>query len=69
MYLDDDNNEIVGENLSLETEVQTRTRLDSFYSATSRKSTYYSTGSASSYHSMEDSSSLTPGIFFIKKNF
>ncbi|CAG5088845.1 Similar to Sphk2: Sphingosine kinase 2 (Mus musculus) [Cotesia congregata] len=41
MYLDDDNNEIVGENLSLETEVQTRTRLDSFYSATSRKSTYY----------------------------
>ncbi|XP_044586474.1 sphingosine kinase 2-like isoform X1 [Cotesia glomerata] len=60
IYLDDDNNEIVGENLSLETEVQTRTRLDSFYSATSRKSTYYSTGSASSYHSMEDSSSLTP---------
>ncbi|XP_057331534.1 sphingosine kinase 2-like isoform X1 [Microplitis mediator] len=59
IYLDD-NNDVVGENLSLETEIQSRTRLDSFYSATSRKSTYYSTGSASSYHSMEDSGSLTP---------
>lgn len=60
MYLDE--NEVITENLALETDTQTRTRLDSFYSTTSRKSTYFSTGSASSYHSMEDNDNLTAGI-------
>ncbi|XP_015108405.1 sphingosine kinase 2 isoform X2 [Diachasma alloeum] len=58
MYLDE--NEVITDNLALETETQARTRLDSFYSATSRKSTYFSTGSASSYHSMEDNENSTP---------
>ncbi|XP_043274590.1 sphingosine kinase 2-like [Venturia canescens] len=49
-----DSNEIITESLALETETQSRSRLDSFYSATSRKSTYFSTGSVSSYHSMDD---------------
>ncbi|KAK1135772.1 hypothetical protein K0M31_000346 [Melipona bicolor] len=49
-----DDNEIISENITLETEAERRQRLDSFYSATSAKSTYFSTGSISSYHSIED---------------
>lgn len=52
-----DDNEVITENLSLETETEKRRRLDSFYSATSAKSTYFSTGSASSYHSINDDDS------------
>jgi len=49
-----DDNDMITENLALETETEKRRRLDSFYSATSAKSTYFSTGSASSYHSIND---------------
>ncbi|XP_011868908.1 PREDICTED: sphingosine kinase 1-like isoform X2 [Vollenhovia emeryi] len=52
-----DDNDVITENLALETENERRHRLDSFYSATSVKSTYFSTGSASSYHSVEDDDS------------
>ncbi|XP_034943663.1 sphingosine kinase 1-like [Chelonus insularis] len=55
MYMDE--SDLIEEKLSLETEVQSRTRLDSFYSATSKKSAYFSTGSASSYHSVEENES------------
>lgn len=47
-------NEIISESITLETEVEKRHRLDSFYSATSARSTYFSTGSISSYHSVDD---------------
>ncbi|XP_076750008.1 sphingosine kinase 2 [Xylocopa sonorina] len=46
-------NEMLNENITLETEAEKRQRLDSFYSATSARSTYFSTGSISSYHSIE----------------
>lgn len=49
-----DDNEIISDNITLETEAERRQRLDSFYSATSAKSTYFSTGSISSYHSIDD---------------
>ena len=49
-----DDNEIISENITLETEIERRQRLDSFYSATSAKSTYFSTGSISSYHSVDE---------------
>ncbi|CAK9818794.1 Sphingosine kinase 2 [Anthophora plagiata] len=49
-----DDNEIISESLTLETDAEKRQRLDSFYSATSARSTYFSTGSISSYHSVED---------------
>lgn len=52
-----DDNDVITENLALETENEKRHRLDSFYSATSAKSTYFSTGSVSSYHSVEDNDS------------
>lgn len=48
-------NEVITESLALETETQIRRRLDSFYSATSRRSTYYSAGAVSSYQSFNDS--------------
>lgn len=57
-----DDNDVITENLDLETENERRHRLDSFYSATSAKSTYFSTGSASSYHSMEDDDSTEIGM-------
>lgn len=60
MYLDDD--EINGENIALETGFEGRRRLDSFYSATSRKSAYFSTGSTSSYRSMENSDNSQKGL-------
>ncbi|KAK0082605.1 hypothetical protein PV325_010108 [Microctonus aethiopoides] len=53
-----DEGEVIGENISLETEIQTRTRLDSFYSTTSKKSTYFSTGSNSTYHSLDENDSI-----------
>ncbi|XP_077267256.1 sphingosine kinase 2 [Temnothorax americanus] len=56
-----DDNDVITENLNLETENERRHRLDSFYSATSAKSTYFSTGSVSSYHSMEDNDSTEIG--------
>ncbi|XP_017761073.1 PREDICTED: sphingosine kinase 2-like [Eufriesea mexicana] len=49
-----DDNEIINESITLETEAERRQRLDSFYSATSVKSTYFSTGSISSYHSIDE---------------
>ncbi|XP_076394116.1 sphingosine kinase 2 isoform X2 [Megachile rotundata] len=49
-----DDNEIISESLTLETETERRQRLDSFYSTTSAKSTYFSTGSVSSYHSIDE---------------
>ncbi|KOC70276.1 Sphingosine kinase 2 [Habropoda laboriosa] len=49
-----DDNEIISESITLETDAERRQRLDSFYSATSARSTYFSTGSISSYHSVED---------------
>jgi len=58
-----DDNDMITENLALETENERRHRLDSFYSATSAKSTYFSTGSASSYHSMEDDNSTEIGMY------
>lgn len=58
-----DDNDVITENLALETENERRHRLDSFYSATSAKSTYFSTGSASSYHSMEDDNSTEIGMY------
>ncbi|XP_025155147.1 sphingosine kinase 2 isoform X2 [Harpegnathos saltator] len=54
-------NEIITESLTLETETEKRHRLDSFYSATSAKSTYFSTGSVSSYHSVDDNDSAEIG--------
>lgn len=54
--------EILSDTIELETETQTRHRLDSFYSATSVKSTYFSTGSISSYHSMDDLEILGKGM-------
>jgi len=62
-----DDNDVITENLALETENGKRNRLDSFYSATSAKSTYFSTGSASSYHSMEDNDSTEIGML-LKSN-
>lgn len=59
-------NEIITEKLELETETERRHRLDSFYSATSARSTYFSTGSISSYHSIDDSDSAEIGMFLIK---
>ncbi|XP_066590910.1 sphingosine kinase 1-like [Prorops nasuta] len=56
-----DSTQIITDDLRLETEPEIRPRLDSFYSATSRKSTYFSTGSMSSYHSMEDASTTEIG--------
>lgn len=55
------------ESLALETEMQGRNRLDSFYSATSRKSTYFSTGSMSSYHSMDDNEDSAQGVDSLQK--
>ncbi|XP_076236821.1 sphingosine kinase 2 isoform X2 [Calliopsis andreniformis] len=49
-----EDNEIISESITLETEAERRHRLDSFYSATSARSTYFSTGSISSYHSVEE---------------
>ncbi|XP_024940800.1 sphingosine kinase 2 isoform X3 [Cephus cinctus] len=54
----DDEDEVITESLSLETEKQSRHRLDSFYSATSRKSTYFSAGAMSSYHSVNESDGI-----------
>ncbi|XP_015428810.1 PREDICTED: sphingosine kinase 2-like [Dufourea novaeangliae] len=47
-----EDSEIISESITLETEAEKRHRLDSFYSATSARSTYFSTGSISSYHSI-----------------
>ncbi|XP_032684166.1 sphingosine kinase 1 isoform X1 [Odontomachus brunneus] len=58
---DCDENEMIAESLTLETENEKRHRLDSFYSATSAKSTYFSTGSVSSYHSVDDGDSAEIG--------
>lgn len=60
-----DDNEIITESLTLETETEKRHRLDSFYSAKSAKSTYFSTGSVSSYHSIDDSDSAEIGMLLI----
>ncbi|XP_076619563.1 sphingosine kinase 2 isoform X1 [Colletes latitarsis] len=49
-----EDSEIISESITLETETERRHRLDSFYSATSARSTYYSTGSISSYHSVDE---------------
>ena len=54
MYDHVNESELMTDALALETEEPIRDRLDSFYSATSKKSTYFSTGSVSSYHSFED---------------
>lgn len=54
VFNDVEENELTTDALALETEDYTRGRLDSFYSTTSKKSTYFSTGSVSSYHSFED---------------
>lgn len=62
---DCDDNEIITESLTLETETEKRHRLDSFYSATSAKSTYFSTGSVSSYHSVDDGDSEEIGMLLI----
>lgn len=62
---DCDENEMIVESLTLETENEKRHRLDSFYSATSAKSTYFSTGSVSSYHSVDDSDSAEIGMLLI----
>ncbi|EZA53682.1 hypothetical protein DMN91_007771 [Ooceraea biroi] len=51
-----DDFDVIPDNLALETETERRHRLDSFYSATSAKSTYFSAGSVSSYHSIDDDS-------------
>lgn len=58
-YREDD---VIMENITLETEVEGRQRLDSFYSATSAKSTYFSTSSVSSYHSIDDTDLKGPDI-------
>ncbi|XP_011630564.1 sphingosine kinase 2 [Pogonomyrmex barbatus] len=63
-----DDNDVITENLALETQDERRQRLDSFYSATSAKSTYFSTGSASSYHSMDDDDSTEIGTENICNN-
>ncbi|KAG7189699.1 hypothetical protein KM043_017367 [Ampulex compressa] len=55
---DCDTGDLSGDGITLETDVQRRQRLDSFYSATSARSTYFSTGSISSYHSMDESNSV-----------
>ncbi|XP_012259129.2 sphingosine kinase 1-like [Athalia rosae] len=47
--------DVIMDNMALETENPSRRRLDSFYSATSRRSTYYSAGGVSSYQSLNDS--------------
>lgn len=60
-----DDNEIITESLTLETETEKRHRLDSFYSAKSAKSTYFSTGSVSSYHSIDDGDSAEIGMLLI----
>lgn len=60
---DADENESMTDAIELETEHSGRRRLDSFYSATSKKSTYFSTGSTSSYHSIEDLEKLDEGIY------
>ncbi|XP_012283324.1 sphingosine kinase 2 [Orussus abietinus] len=57
----DNDDEVITDSLALETETQSRHRLDSFYSATSKKSAYYSTASISSYHSIEDSEGIRQG--------
>lgn len=62
---DCDENEILTESLTLETDAEKRHRLDSFYSATSVKSTYFSTGSVSSYHSVDDIDSTEIGMLLI----
>ncbi|XP_076176805.1 sphingosine kinase 2 isoform X2 [Ptiloglossa arizonensis] len=49
-----EDNDIINESITLETETERRQRLDSFYSVTSARSTYYSTGSISSYHSIDE---------------
>lgn len=60
-----DDNEIINESITLETEAERRQRLDSFYSATSVKSTYFSTGSISSYHSMDEANNDEIGKLLI----
>lgn len=51
-------NDVITENLALETHIDRRNRLGSFYSAISAKSTYFSTGSVnSSYHSIGENDS------------
>lgn len=59
-----DEDEVIGANIALETGFEGRRRLDSFYSATSKKSAYYSTGSTSSYQSVEKSDSSQQSIYF-----
>ena len=56
--------EVLTDTLELETETQSRHRLDSFYSATSVKSTYFSTGSISSYQSMNEIEKAGKGTHF-----
>ncbi|XP_046747091.1 sphingosine kinase 1-like isoform X1 [Diprion similis] len=58
--LDANVDEVMTESLALETENHRR-RLDSFYSVTSKKSTYYSTGGLSSYQSFSESQSAELG--------
>ena len=57
--------DVLPDTLELETEIQSRHRLDSFYSANSVKSSYFSTGSISSYHSTEDLEKIGKGLYSI----
>jgi len=59
--------DIIPDSLALETETERRHRLDSFYSATSVKSTYFSAGSVSSYHSIDDDNSTDIGTLLTEK--
>ncbi|KAM0736466.1 Sphingosine kinase 2 [Formica fusca] len=62
-------NDVITENLALETQIDRRNRLGSFYSAISAKSTYFSTGSAnSSYHSIGENDSTEIDTENICKN-
>lgn len=67
-FNDCDDNDVITENLALETETEKRQRLDSFYSARSVKTTYFSTGSVSSYHSIEDDDNNTEIGMLLKLN-
>lgn len=60
-----EDNEIISDSLTLETEAEIRQRLDSFYSANSARSTYFSTASISSYHSIDEPDNGDVGKFLI----
>jgi len=59
--------DMIPDSLALETETERRHRLDSFYSATSIKSTYFSASSVSSYHSIDDDNSADIGTLLTGK--